>query len=444
MADRDLQERDRLTLLGTLNARGLASSKDLQAAIGKSQATVSRLLADLSSQVLVLGQGRARRYGLAKSIRGLPAQQPLYWVDDNGRFERAGLLSLLSGDVLHVELAGHTFATKATLPWVLEPLRTQGFLGRLLARHLQATGVDPDPERWSIESVLFAALHTHDAPGAIVLGEPQDSLHGAPAHVLPDPSDDTTALAAALDQLSFDVAKTLPAGSSAGGEQPKLLARYANGAHVLVKFTPPRGTPFGERWHDLLHTEALALQTLRAHGVATATTDLICSPTRTYLVSQRFDRMGASGRRHAVAIGAVHAGFVADTYQSWASTCAQLAAQQQLDKDDAALVKTVHHFGRLIGNTDMHSGNLSLLVDKAKLARPRFKMAPIYDMLSMRWRPDMVSGAADYSAFEPNALSLQSSARGMAHSFWRALANCRDVSNDLRRIADIMAERTSV
>lgn len=444
MADPDLHERDHLTILGTLNARGLASSKELQAAIGKSQATVSRLLAELSSQVLVLGQGRTRRYGLAKTIRGLPAQQPLYWVDENGRFERSGLLSLLSGDVLHVELAGQTWTTKAALPWVLEPLRAQGFLGRLLARRLQATGVELDPERWSVESALFAALHTHDAPGAIVLGEPQDSMHGAPAHVLPDPSDDTAALAAALDQLSLDVAKTLPAGSSAGGEQPKLLARYANGTHVLVKFTPPRGTPFGERWHDLLHTEALALETLRLHGVATATTALICSPTRTYLVSQRFDRIGDSGRRHAVAIGAVHAGFVADAYQSWASTCAQLAAQQQFDKGDEALVETVQHFGRLIGNTDMHSGNLSLHVDKAKLARPRFKLAPIYDMLSMRWRPDLMSGAAEYSAFEPNALSLQSSACGMAHSFWRALADCRDVSNDLRRVAHIMAERTAV
>jgi hypothetical protein len=44
----------------------------------------------------------------------------------------------------------------------------------------------------------------------------------------------------------------------------------AGGRHVLVKFTPPRGTPFGERWHDLLWAEWLAGQVLAAHGVEVA------------------------------------------------------------------------------------------------------------------------------------------------------------------------------
>lgn len=143
-----------------------------------------------------------------------------------------------------------------------------------------------------------------------------------------------------------------------------------------------------------------------------------------------------------VSVGAAHAGFVADAYQSWPSTCSQLAAQQQLSKDDAAQAEAVWHFGRLIGNTDMHSGNLSLFVDRSKLARPRFHVAPIYDMLPMRWRPDMVSGAADYSAFEPNPFSLQSAARNMAQGFWSGLAECNAVSNGLRDTAQTMLERS--
>ena len=442
MPNSALHDRDLLTILGALNVRGLASSKELQESTGKSQATVSRLLAELSGRVLVLGQGRARRYGLAKSIRGLPAQQPLYWVDESGCFERVGTLSLLSGDVLHVDLNGHNFVTKAALPWVLEPLRAQGFLGRLLAQHLSTSGLESDPERWPLESVLYAALHVQDAPGAIALGDPADQPPTGTARVLPSCADDVSKLTATLDQLSFNVAKTLPAGSSAGGEQPKFLARQADGTHVLVKFTPPRGTAFGERWHDLLHAEALALDTLRAHGIATAGTRMVCSATRTYLLSERFDRLGATGRRHVVSVGAAHAGFVADAYQSWPSTCSQLAAQQQLSKDDAAQAEAVWHFGRLIGNTDMHSGNLSLFVDRSKLARPRFHVAPIYDMLPMRWRPDMVSGAADYSAFEPNPFSLQSAARNMAQGFWSGLAECNAVSNGLRDTAQTMLERS--
>ena len=442
MHNSDLHDHDLLTILGTLSVRGLASSKELQESTGKSQATVSRLLAELSGRVLVLGQGRARRYGLAKSIRGLPAQQPLYWVDESGRFDKVGTLSLLSGDVLHVDLAGHTFVTKAALPWVLDPLRAQGFLGRLLAQHLSASGVESDLERWTLESILFAALHVQDAPGAIALGEPADPTPAGKVHVLPDLADDADNMAAALDQLSLNEAKTLPAGSSAGGEQPKLLARYADGTHVLVKFTPPRGTAFGERLHDLLHAECLALDTLRAHGIAAATTKMVSSPTRTYLVSERFDRLGASGRRHLVSVGAAHTGFVADAYQNWTNTCAQLATQQQLSKDDASKAEAVWHFGRLIGNTDMHSGNLGLFVDSRTLVRPRFRIAPIYDMLPMRWRPDMMSGAAEYSAFEPNTLSLQSAARHMAQVFWRALAESDTVSNGMREVAQIMVERT--
>ena len=47
-------------------------------------------------------------------------------------------------------------------------------------------------------------------------------------------------------------------------------AARADGQAVLVKFSPPRGTPFAERWHDLLHAEALALQVLRDHGATVA------------------------------------------------------------------------------------------------------------------------------------------------------------------------------
>ncbi len=433
---------DQLTILGALHAKGLCTARELQAATGKSQATVSRLLAELSDQVLALGQGRARCYGLGLPIRGLPAQQPLYLVDEAGRCAQQGQLSLLSGHTLHTTLAGHSWVTRHNaLPWVLAPLRAQGFLGRLLAQRLQAADMPPDPERWALPAVLYAALHTHDAPGAIVLGEPAAASHAAR---LPDAQMQPDALAAELDRRSADVASTLPAGSSAGGEQPKFLAQLADGSHVLVKFTPPRGTPFGERWHDLLQAEALALATLQAHGVACADTWLLHSQTRTYLLSRRFDRIGLHGRRHVVAIGAVHEGLLGDTYQHWAHSGHQLASRKQLSMADARQIDTTLHFGRLIGNTDMHSGNLSLFVDPGALNRPKFSLAPIYDMLPMRWRPDAAMGAPDYSAFDLHPLSLQSPARPVAHAFWRALADDARFSPVLKEVAMVMAERTTV
>jgi hypothetical protein len=430
---------DHLTILGALHTNGLCTAKELQAATGKSQATVSRLLAELSGEVLPLGQGRARSYGLGLPIRGLPAQQPLYLVDENGRYHQHGQLSLLSGGSLHTTLGGHSWVTRNTLPWALAPLRAQGFLGRLLAQRLLAADMPSDPERWALGSVLYAALHTPDAPGALILGEPSAPPQAAR---LPDARTQPDALAAELDRRSADVASTLPAGSSAGGEQPKFLAQLADGSHVLVKFTPPRGTPFGERWHELLQAEALALATLQAHGTPCADTWLLHSPTRTYLLSRRFDRIGAHGRRHVVAIGAVHESLLSDSYQHWAHSGQQLCSRQQLSLADARQIETTLHFGRLIGNTDMHSGNLSLFVDPGTWKRPRFSVAPIYDMLPMRWRPDAAMGAPDYSAFDPHPLSMQSPARALAHAFWRALADDARFSQTMREVAETMVERT--
>jgi len=108
-------------------------------------------------------------------------------------------------------------------------------------------------------------------------------------------------------------------------------------------------------------------------------------------------------------------------------------------------VQALWHFGRLIGNTDMHGGNLSLWVegdDLKGLLRGRFTLAPVYDMLPMRWRPDAtLGGAPDYAPFEPDALALSSGAREPAQAFWRALSGSDDVSRALREVAEAMAAR---
>ncbi len=111
-------------------------------------------------------------------------------------------------------------------------------------------------------------------------------------------------LHAALDEMALDLIRFQPVGSSAGGEQPKFLAVLESGQHVLVKFSPPRGTAYGERWHDLLHAEAWAADVLSEHGIAGTRCSAIRSARRSYLVSDRFDRVGSAGRRHVVLVGA--------------------------------------------------------------------------------------------------------------------------------------------
>ncbi len=415
----------------TLSQRGVADAAALTAALGISQPTLSRALAGLGAEVTLLGAGRRTRYAWPQPILSRAAQQALHWVHEDGRFERFGTLQFIAGGRLHLAGPGLDMLGQGSLPWLLAPLRGEGYIGRLHAQALAPNGLDRDPGRWPLEHQLFAALHAHDAPGAIVLGEPvpqaAPTVHG--------PAD--------LDRLVDELARGGHAGSSAGGEQPKFLARLADGQAVLVKFTPPRGTPFGDRWGDLLQAEALALSVLAAHGVPVASCTVWVTARRTYLVSQRFDRIGSTGRRHAVPLHAVHDHFAAGPRQHWAATAEALVAQRRLPHEAAAQVLAVRQFGQLIGNTDMHFGNLSLFVAREDVARARFTLAPVYDMLPMRWRPDAATGDLGLLPFTPGPLELQGPARPVAAEFWQRAAALAQASADWRELARAMAERVS-
>ena len=125
--------------------------------------------------------------------------------------------------------------TEGTLPWLLSPLRGEGFIGRAQAQALSAFGLDRDPGRWPLEHQLFAALHAGDRAGRDRARRRGGTgrcptLHGD----------------ADLDTLADAASRGTLAGSSAAGEQPKFLARCADGWPALVKFSPPRSTPFGD------------------------------------------------------------------------------------------------------------------------------------------------------------------------------------------------------
>lgn len=266
-------------------------------------------------------------------------------------------------------------------------------------------------------------MRVNDHPGEIVPEEPVDPL----------------ARAARYELLAADEAAALPAGSSAGGEQSKLLSGLVSGERLIVKFSPPRGTPFGDRWHELLHAEFLALQVLAEHGFEVAASRVIASGTRSYLESTRFDRIGAHGRRHAVALEAVHKAFVGGPRQHWAATCEALVAQRRPSAEDAATARCWLEFGRLIGNSDMHFGNLSLWVNEP--AQARFTLAPLYDMLPMRWRPDAFIGLNDYTAFEPPLPPRGSAALPLAQLYWQRLADHTAIGTPLRAVAGEMARQ---
>lgn len=401
---------------------------------------MSRILSALEDDLVVIGAGKRTQYAVAQPIGSHPAQQPIWLVGEDGLASRIGTLSFLSKSQIYIESEGvseiYTPKRGQPLPWLLSGLRAQGFLGRILATNLGDYGVPLNPEFWDPHAVLLAALHTHDAPGAIRLG--------SIAHTLDNRVVPMTAPGLALDELSLDVAKTLPIGSSAGGEQPKFPIRGDDGFLYLVKFSPPRGTPFGDRWSDLLCAEALSSDILTSHGYSAAPSWTIQTERRTYLLSKRFDRNGHDGRKHVVAIGEVHAAFVKGPYANWASTCDALVKQKRLSAADADLAESMLQFGRLIGNTDMHWGNAGLFVEGETLAQlfaGTFNLAPVYDMLPMRWRPDPMLGEQKYEAFDVDFSLANESIREAAAEFWQSAAESVQFSRGFRTLASTMVSQ---
>lgn len=425
---------------------GLLSARQLQAATAMSQPSISLALARLESEVCKLGAARSTRYALTQPILGLPAQQTITFTTPDGTLKDWGRLSHLHSGQVHVRSAQgeEWLALPGELPWFLQPLRPQGFLGRQLTRLRPDFPADPD--HWTAQQVLYLAInHANDPPGALNLGERMGRLtNEAPVQM--------DARLAHYDGLARAITETLPAHSSAGGEQPKFITETAlnpslradQHRHFIVKFSPPRGTPFGERWHDLLNLEQLALAVLAEHGVAVAATRILESDQRTYLESQRFDRVGLEGKRHVVAAAAVHDAFVKAPRRHWVATCEALAVQKRLALADVKQVARIYLFGQFIGNTDMHFGNLSFFVDDFK--NPAFIPTPVYDMLPMIWRPGVHGGELELSPVRPQpqpagfeAEAVQ--ARVWAAIFWQRASRLGTISKTLRDASAANAAR---
>lgn len=433
-------------LRALLTQGDLFTAQQLQAATGKSQPSISLALNKLGAEVCKLGAARSTRYALTQPILGLPAQQGLTWTTPDGHMHSFGDLTFLQDGQVYVRCemddvkGADWLSPPGQLPWFLQTLRPQGFLGRQLTRLRPDFPADPDT--WRTEQVLYMAInHAGDPPGALNLGATMGRF-------VPEAPSGVADQAAHFDTLARTVSQTLPAASSAGGEQPKFVTEIdtpdGQHQHLIVKFSPPRGTPFGERWHDLLHLEHLALTVLAESGVAVARAHIVESSERTYLASERFDRIGLEGKRHVVAASAVHDAFVPAPRQHWVATCEALVAQKRLTQAHVNTVASTYLFGQYIGNTDMHFGNLSFFVDN--VLQPALAPTPVYDMLPMVWRPGVHSGELDARPVQPQAqpagyAALADQVRTWAITYWERAASLTALSPALRAASGENARR---
>lgn len=349
-----------------------------------SQPTLSRAIAALGDEIVRLGAGPSIHYALRDTNRGI-GEIPVYRVSAEGTLRELGtLIPVRPEGYVMVQADGKTLHSES-LPWWLYDMRPQGYLGRAYAsRHAQMLGLPAALNEWNDAHALRALLaHGHDAIGNLLLGNAARDAFLANTDQIAITADQKPA---AYTRRALEAASGDSPGSSAGGEQPKFLA-YAETAsgprHVIVKFTAAEDHAVSQRWRDLLLAEHLALHTLHAANISAAQSRIVDAGTQRFLEVERFDRIGEFGRRAVFSLAALDAEFVGLGNAGWAQVAQALAQQGCIEASAAEAAALLQAFGVLIGNTDMHAGNLSFVSEHG---RP-YQLAPAYDMLPMGFAP---------------------------------------------------------
>ena len=417
----------------------MLTSAELQALLGVSQPTVSRALAPLiqAGQVQKVGAARSQRYLLPRTVPGVGNEVLVMHIDPQGRPSPFARMVPLEGGAFWVDEVDGEHRRHDGLPWFLDDMRPQGFMGRTFAHAHPALQLGHDPRHWSDDDVLRAmTLYGDDLPGNLIMGEAAfQRFHTLPARA------SRVASAADYPQLAEQAMRGTHPGSSAGGEQPKFCGITA-GRHVIVKFSPAGDAPTDQRMRDLLVCEHLALHTLAQAGLPAARTQLFLGAGRVFLESERFDRtplsgddpLSLGGRIGMVSLQVYNAEYVGEI-DNWAATANRMAARNLLTQADARTLRLLEAYGQLIANTDRHYGNISLV-----LKGDDWALSPTYDMLPMLYAPvggELVPRDFAGRPLQPTAATLGEWAEALtlARAFWQAAAADERVSAGFRAIA---------
>ena len=357
-------------------AGGPQTAARLTATLDVSQPTLSRAIQTLSKTVArftVTGQ-RTPLYGLLRPLpMSLSPRQRIFRYLDQGDIRPFADVEFLAGGAT-LERAGKRTTLYEGLPPYMAFAAPSGFLGRQLAHEAARSQAFPASLKdWSDEHrIAYLFTRGLNLPGNLVFGDgplqQEMDLRAAAPILAAGKLAHFVEMASALKGAAY--------GSSAGGEQPKFLSLTEDSGHVIVKFAR-----LGSRMAELLPLEHLALRALGEVGVPVALTQLLAAGGFVFLEVARFDRVGLTGR-----IGMLSAGSVDDeffgTRDSWSAFAARCRQARYLSPDDARCIDTMAAFSELIGNTDRHFDNISLLIGEDGEYRG---VAPAYDILPMRY-----------------------------------------------------------
>ena len=417
-----------------LQAAGAVRSPELQQVTGASQASISRALAPLlaAGEVLKVGRARNQAYVMPRRVEGVGTTGtiPIMKVDGTGKVSEFGtLIPSMRGRCWVEEFDPPLAQLHDGLPWFLADMRPQGFLGRAFSHAHKDLRLADNPDHWTDDDVLKALSQAgEDLPGNLILGAQsfERFMHAPPADRVPPGRYPELAEAAMHGALP---------GSSAGGEQPKFCTVREDGRPVIVKFSPAGGSPPERRWADLLVCEHLALATLNAGGVPAAKTRIFSGGGRTLLEVERFDRT-LRGRIGMVSLLAYDSEYIGQI-DNWAATAERMSTRGLMRPIDADRLRLLEAYGQLIGNTDRHYGNISLLIDPSG----NWALAPAYDTLPMIYAP-VAGEVVSREDFDPGKLAptadtlrVWGEARELAIVFWRSVAKEKRISSAFRQTA---------
>ncbi len=443
-----------LQLLQHIRLSRRVRGRDLLAFLQKdrpttSRATMMRLIKSLGDQIVIGGAGSKTTYAARRAIRGNIQPIPLYQIDENGHGRQVATIEpTSSGCLLRLNEA---LAWPLTgdmvdgwyygLPYFLDDMRPQGFIGRNFAHtYAEMYQVDPDPTKWKEDDVLalLSALGA-DSQGNWIIGEP------AYRRYLAQKQKGEQLVQASEIEVSYEKMAALAmqhgiANSSAGGEFPKFTTcREINAqpVHVIVKFSGNDATSGVQRWSDLLICEHLALSVINQRfPFEAAQSTIYQSSGRTYLEVQRFDRNGEFGRSPVCTWAAIEPAIFA-LGGSWIEGAKRLRTRGLITEESLQHITLLYMFGKLIGNSDMHDGNLAF----RPAAKPgMLALAPVFDMLPMLYAPvrgvELPNREFKVALPLPNETANWITAAQVALSFWQTVSNDERVSEEFRQICE--------
>ena len=382
---------------------GAISCDEIAMAFDCSALAVSDALKSLGSEVIYFSCQGLIKCALRDRNRDF-LETTISRVDSLEQVQRVGVLVPVrpEGFVLKAENGADRYSEG--LPWWLCDVCPQGYLGRIYvtlnAKKLTMPKCLGD---WS-DTHLLKALQRHgdDLPGNLLFGEQAEARFMLPTQqpiALANKAESYSSMADGAEAGSLEC-------SWVAGEQPKFTT-YVETEHgssqVIVKFSGAGGDAATERWRDLLLAEHFALEVLAQSGVAAAKSRIVDHAGRRFLEVERFDRIGAKGRAGLVSLAALDAEFVG-TNGRWYAVTQALEEQKLVEPNSARQAALLWAFGTLIGNDDMHNGNLSFI---AEVGQP-YRMAPAYDMNPMAFAPG-----------RRPLRSLKHQAHGVSTDVWR-------------------------